>query len=191
MVLTWVLAFTLVPFGYDVNSITFLDIYSSLLLGQLIGAILYMVFFTFEFSLVLYRFYHTSSINSSVLKEHKVIAIKSILHCFTSTIGNILYVYIPIFGPLLYNIVIIAGIHFLFNFKIEKYLYISKWSANNWNFRSKVTPCRGSISKRSMYSVRIRKSADGFGPNTDQNSEIENELFASQYEIDTSNACAV
>lgn len=154
LVLPWVPAFLFIPLFYDVNSISFLDVYNKLLLLQLIGAIVYMVYFTLEFSIVLYGFYHNSVIDSHVLRKHKIIATKSILHCFTSIIGNVLYVYIPIFGPLLYSIFIIAGIHFLFNFKIERYYCSSadKSGSNSWNVTPKITP------RVAIYSVVSSKN---------------------------------
>jgi hypothetical protein len=130
LVLTWVPAYLFYPLFFYVNSLDYYVVYLQLLLIQLIGATVYIGYFTIEFSLVLYSFYNSFSVSSAILKKHKVLAIKSILHCFTSIIANVLYEYVPIFGPLLYNLFIIGGIHFLFNSKLDKCFGISKQNSS-------------------------------------------------------------
>jgi hypothetical protein len=129
LILPWAPAYLIVPFFYDTNSVSFLNVYGITLQIQLWGAIAYNFYFTFEFAFILTKMYSSSTVQGTSVNKAKIIAIKSIIHCFTSSIANILYVYVPVIGNGLYNIIILAGIHFLFNYKIEKtHRYISKIS---------------------------------------------------------------
>jgi hypothetical protein len=116
----WVPAYLFVPFFYDTNSLSFLAVYSITLQIQLWGVIAYNFYFTVEFTYILKKMYTGSTVQGISVRKAKILATKSIIHCFTSSIANILYVYVPDNGGRLYNIIILAGIHFLFNFKIEK-----------------------------------------------------------------------
>lgn len=119
----WAPAYLIVPFFYDTNSISFMKVYGTTLQIQLWGVIAYNFYFTLEFAFILKKIYSKSTIVET--SKPKIIAIKSIIHCITSSIANVVYVFIPGIGLGLYNIIILAGIHFLFNYKIEKtYRYV-------------------------------------------------------------------
>jgi hypothetical protein len=120
LVILWLPAYFIVPFFYDVNSVPFQDVYTITVQLQLFAAIAYNFYFTIEFGLILKSIYSKSTIQGASLKKAKIIAIKSIIHCVTSSVANVVYVYVPVLGDALYNVLIIAGIHFLFNYKLER-----------------------------------------------------------------------
>jgi hypothetical protein len=120
LIFTWLPAYTIYPFFFDVNSIEFLNVYLTILLPiEGWAVIAYNFYFTAEFTVLLYRIYSKSTVLTTSSKRAMIIAYKSIIHCFTSSLANLLYVYIPIYGVLLYCIIIVLGLHFLFNFKVE------------------------------------------------------------------------
>jgi len=119
MTLTWLPAFTIVPYFYDTNSDFFTRLNEIFLFIQGYGGLIYNVYFTYEFAKFLK---HASARHSATALRNKKIAIKSIIHCFSSSIGTVLAGYYVIEGALLYIIVIPIGLHFLFNFRLERLL---------------------------------------------------------------------
>jgi len=119
MTLTWLPAYTLLPYFYDTNSGAFGRINSLFLYVQGYGGVLYNFYFTYEFTLFLYR---GASGHSSRYLRHKRIAVKSIIHCFTSSIGTLLSGYYVVEGALILIIIIPVGLHLLFNIRIEELL---------------------------------------------------------------------
>jgi len=85
------------------------------------GSIAYNLYFTIEFTVVLYHVsFQGPASNSRTQEAVKMIAYKSIIHCVTSSLAILIYVYVPVYGVLIYSIIIICMLHFLFNFKVEK-----------------------------------------------------------------------
>jgi len=117
---TWLPAYTIVPFFYDTNSNTFWIVYNNLLLIQGWGAVLFNFYFTLEFVVFLQRANFRSPANiSSRVSRNKLIAVKSIIHCITSSVANLIAMYFLVEGALVYIISIPLGLHFLFNCKTE------------------------------------------------------------------------
>jgi len=121
MVLTWLPTYTVYPFFVDTNSASFLEASIFLLGIDGWGSIAYNFYFTVEFTVVLYKVsFEGPGSNSRTQEAVKMIAYKSIIHCVTSSLAILVYVYIPVYGVLIYSIIIICMLHFLFNFKVEK-----------------------------------------------------------------------
>jgi hypothetical protein len=81
---------------------------------------IYNFYFTFEFARILFRLARTPGVavdglGMKSMKKIKSVAIKSIIHCFTSSAAIIIFSYVPVYGLPIYNIVIVLGIHLLFN----------------------------------------------------------------------------
>lgn len=120
LVAPWASAYLIVPFFFDTNSERFLEGYDVTLQIQLWGAIAYNFYFTIEFARILNKIYSKSTIRNDSVIRAKIIALKSLTHCFLSITANLLYVYEPRLGNGTYNIIILTSMHFLFNYKIEK-----------------------------------------------------------------------
>jgi len=124
----WFPTYVIIPFFYDTNSDTFIFVNGYVLPICCWATIAYNSYFTGEFANVLYKAGRVSKgvSNTSQSKKVKIIAMKSILHCMTSSAANIFYAYVPVLGVLIYCIMLIFACHFLFNFKIENYVVSKK-----------------------------------------------------------------
>jgi hypothetical protein len=98
----------------------------------------YNLYFTYEFSRIGYHFIQKSkqlNSNSSTSKGLKRIVILSLCHCLTSSVANALIYFSDTFQTFyfdssMYNLMLVFGIHFFFNFKIES-SYCVKLVQNN------------------------------------------------------------
>jgi hypothetical protein len=132
-VATWLPAYTIVPFFYDTNSLEFAYVFGISTLINTWGSIAYNFYFTFEFSrLLLSSTVITFSVddNNKIIRKWsrlEIIAIKSIGHCITSSVATLSYYYgqykgysLYYYGFPTYPIIIVFGLHFWFNYKIER-----------------------------------------------------------------------
>jgi len=119
LTMTWLPAYTIAPYFVDTNSTEFWAFYNVMLTIQGWGSIVFNFFFTFEFVMFLKRAHATNRLPTSADSRNKRIAIKSIIHCMTSSGANFAANHNLVEGSLVYLIVIPAGLHFLFNSKIE------------------------------------------------------------------------
>jgi hypothetical protein len=152
LVLPWAVTFTIVPFFYDTNTDFYTNVYypyTNYLYSY--GTLAFNVYFTVQFGLILRKLYRPiiaarsadeceeddriptseSSIARSISRM-KVISIKSLIHCVTSSVASVLYTESPDAGYPMYNIIIILGLHLLFNCKIEK----QRWFLYLWYYLS-------------------------------------------------------
>jgi len=119
MTFSWVPAYTLGPYFVNTNVQPVADLIDLGLLIQGWGAIAFSIYFTYEFTLYLIR---GTARTSRVSRRNKKIAGKSILHCVSSCTGNYLASSNEmVLGVLIYIILIPPTLHFLFNFRIEKF----------------------------------------------------------------------
>lgn len=123
----WWPVYWLIPFFCNVNegNMTEFPVYGNKICC--IGNIFFNAYYTFRFSRTLYLVSSkATSTDTRQTKRVKIIAIKSIIHCCTSCFANIWadFVQLPDIssGFTIYSIIIIIGLHFLFNFKIENLL---------------------------------------------------------------------
>jgi len=117
---TWLPTYTVVPFFYNTNSNTFWEVYNKLLKIQGWGAVLFNFYFTLKFVVFLNRATprNEGNISNRVFRS-KILAMKSIVHCFTSSVANIVAMYFLMEGALAYICLIPLGLHCLFNCKID------------------------------------------------------------------------
>jgi hypothetical protein len=79
----------------------------------------YNLYFTLEFIYLAHDLNKKQNAFTENLSALKWIIYKSLIHCTTSSIANItVYWYLP-FDAIIFNMVMVFGIHFLFNYKIE------------------------------------------------------------------------
>jgi hypothetical protein len=57
--------------------------------------------------------------HGTTLIRFKILAIKNLFHCATSTVACFLYTYYPVVGYPLYIIIVVGGLHLWFNFALE------------------------------------------------------------------------
>ena len=76
--MTWIPAYIIVPFFYNVNDPNFTRVLVTTLAAQYWSTIAYNVYFTFEFGKILYDDYMGKATYSQAIK---IISIKSIIHC--------------------------------------------------------------------------------------------------------------
>lgn len=118
-----------IPIFYDMHSDNYiLSIITTALNAWAVVA--YNVFFTSEFIYILIKIYGSKDNFTAGIGNTKIylICVKSILHFIVSTLANVMYIYFPIFVPdtltfnIYYNMGICFGLHFLFNYKIDRYI---------------------------------------------------------------------
>lgn len=110
---------TFLPLFINTNAVPEFNTYAFFVTS--FGTILYNVYYTYEFTVLMYGYIKNMITHSDTLK---MIVIKSLIHCITSSIANsLLYcsgTYLTFyFDSMIFNMMILSGIHFLFNFKIE------------------------------------------------------------------------
>lgn len=116
---------TFLPFFFDVNNdMVYARYCSAVFLVMLWGTIAFNIHFTFVFSYLGYDLIQKNNRSCRQTNNVKWIIFKSLCHCVTSSIVNGLvyfsYTYNTFyFDSIMYNMVIVFGIHFFFNFKIE------------------------------------------------------------------------
>jgi len=126
----WILAYSLLPFYCDTNTESFWKVYGHFSVASGYLVLLYNLYFTLEFSFVLYKAaLRTAAIaprtgravrrSSCAAKRAKIVAIKSIIHCISSSTWNVVASYSLGVGGLLFLIFIPLGLHVLFNCKLE------------------------------------------------------------------------
>ena len=114
----WLATYTIVPFFMSTNTEKFNKKNALFLHVGCSCSILYTLYFTAEFTLVLRRI--NSRMKTARISASKIITIKSILHCFTSCLADLLFASAPPPYPnLIYNFIVVCNCHLIFNFKIE------------------------------------------------------------------------
>jgi len=118
LVLPWAPFFWFVPFFMDCNSDRAWHI-NSVTYGFQTGAqVLYDAYFTAVFLRILHRSTNIAACSSS---GHLILALKSSIHCLISLFTAIfIYFRDSADGQVLYEVLTIFGLHFVFNYKIEK-----------------------------------------------------------------------
>lgn len=130
IVLPYYSTLTFLPLFIDMNEEASVNLETTLLEINSLGTIIYNLYFTALFSYLADSF--TRKVKSRLLKW---IIIKSLFHCVTSSIANILVDTSAIFNTFyfdsnMYNIMIVFGIHFLFNYKIESSIHVRRFVGN-------------------------------------------------------------
>jgi hypothetical protein len=130
IVLPYHTAIIFLPFAVDMNSdnarLVGDGFRSKLRQIEMWGTIVYNTYFTLVFSYIGYTFVKSTNRRSNSLKW---IIIKSLCHCVTSSIATTLVYFSYVNGNFffdynMYNMMIVFGIHFLFNFKIEDTYFV-------------------------------------------------------------------
>jgi hypothetical protein len=132
----------LLPFFIDMNSALGLLIYNRTLIVDIWGTVLFNVFYTFEFLHLAYKLNKKQKNFSKETTNIKWIIYKSLIHCSTSSIANIRKkrkvefnhtspTFHVIYSTFLFNIILVCGIHFLFNYKIENSCLVKRRSKRN------------------------------------------------------------
>lgn len=121
---TWFPIYSIVPFFYDTNGVDFAYYYFITLSIQVWGTVAYNFYFTFEFSMILRSISTGKASQTEALRRistlRAIISFKSIIHCITSSLASLVYLYFPEVGNPVYTILIICAMHILFNSKVEK-----------------------------------------------------------------------
>ena len=124
---SWFPLYSFVPFIWNVNTKSSIYAYSIMLPIQVWGTVAYNFYFTFEFAIILRNISNGKGCQTDTLKRtanlRALISIKSIMHCISSSVASLVYLYYPVLGAPIYIIIIVLGMHFLFNSKVEKYLF--------------------------------------------------------------------
>lgn len=121
IVLPYYSTMTFLPLFVDMNTAYLIAFIDEVFTLQIWGTIAQNIYFTFVFSYLGYNFIQKRKHSSLGSDNFKWIVIKSLIHCVTSSVANALvYTWSDFFfGPNMYNILIVFGIHFLFNYKVE------------------------------------------------------------------------
>jgi hypothetical protein len=90
------------------------------------GTIGYNLYFTAEFLYLAHHLNKKQEAFTDNLNVLKWITYKSLIHCATSSIANLLLYWYLSFDAIMFNMVIVFGIHFLFNYKIENSFVVTK-----------------------------------------------------------------
>jgi hypothetical protein len=121
---TWFPIYSIVPFFYDTNAEKFAYYYFITLSIQVWGTVAYNFYFTFEFSMILRSISTGKASQTEALGRistlRAIISFKSIIHCITSSLASLIYLYIPKVGNPVYVIMIVFAMHILFNSKVER-----------------------------------------------------------------------
>jgi len=113
-VFMWEAAFTIVPFFCDVNSnALFIHVNNVIYALSTWLTVAYNVYFVLAFSKTVYLI-----AKKSTGTNIKIIAVKGVMHCMSSSCANI-YGADSNLGALLFLMWVPTSLHFLFNFKIE------------------------------------------------------------------------
>ena len=125
---TWFPMYSIVPFFYDTNNAAIVENYFITLSVQVWGTVAYNFYFTIEFAIILRNINSGKASQTDTLKKSSklraIISIKSIIHCMASSLASLIYLYIPAVGNPIYVIMIISGMHILFNSRVEKYIIL-------------------------------------------------------------------
>ena len=125
---TWFPMYSIVPFFYDTNSASVVNNYYITLGVQVWGTVAYNFYFTIEFAIILQNINSGKASQTDTLKKSSklraLISVKSIIHCMSSSLASLIYLYIPAVGNPIYVIMIISGMHILFNSRVEKYILL-------------------------------------------------------------------
>jgi len=120
--LLWLPGYTISPFFSNMNSDSpYLSVYSELYIISGWVVLVYNFYFMLRFTYTWYVVYKvkTGKERSETWKV-EIVAIKGIVHCFSSSCANVFSSYNLNFGALMYLIWIPATLHFTFNIKVEK-----------------------------------------------------------------------
>jgi len=123
-ILIWAPAYSILPFFCNINSVSFWNVYGELCVVSGYLVLVYNLYFTFEFAFALHISATKTAVatgESAAAQRIKAVAIKSIFHCINSSIWNIVSSYWLGIGNLLFVVFIPFGIHFLFNYKLERF----------------------------------------------------------------------
>jgi len=121
-VLMWAPAYSVLPFFYNTNSVSFWNVYGQFYVASGYLVLLYNLYFTVEFAFALFKVVSkaaTTTATASSGRRIRTVAIKSIIHCINSSVWNVVSSYCIGIGNLLFLIFIPFGLHFLFNYKVE------------------------------------------------------------------------
>lgn len=141
IVLPYYSTVTFLPLFADMNNnVVFIDFGKYVYIINTWGTILYDVYFTVLFSYLAYICIQKSNSFARRSNDVEWIIFKSLCHCVTSTVANALIYFSEtyttfLFDSSMYNIMIVFGIHFFFNFKIEKWSFMKQLLGNR-NVRS-------------------------------------------------------
>ena len=126
---TWFPVYSIIPFFYNTNETLFISYYFITLSVQVWGTVAYNFYFTMEFSKILHSINSGKASKTDALQRtarlRTIISIKSIIHCMSSSLASLIYLYLPAIGNPVYVIMIISAMHILFNAKIEKYIQVA------------------------------------------------------------------
>jgi hypothetical protein len=90
------------------------------------GTIGYNLYFTAEFLYLAHDLNKKQTPFTENQNGLKCIIYKNLVHCATSSIANIILYYYSPFNVIMFNMVIVFGIHFLFNYKIENSCVVTR-----------------------------------------------------------------
>ena len=138
LILPWLPSQTVIPFFYNTNTPLY-GHYSGILLNLVtVATILYNFYFTLRFMLILRSLLWKPTVgpsgvatpvsplgllmNNSIVK---VVALKSIGHCITSSVAAVTES--PVFPPginnVCFNLIIVVGMHFWFNYTNDSFVF--------------------------------------------------------------------
>ena len=123
LVLPWFPAYSFIPIFYDTNDPTFTKSFYISTIAVSVAIVVYNFMITFEFTKILLSIYipgiarsakiagktDESDTSSLPLAKIKSVAIRSLGHCLTSSSGVFCYLFLPIYGPPLQTLVLVAG----------------------------------------------------------------------------------
>jgi hypothetical protein len=89
------------------------------------GTIGYNLYFTLEF-LKLAHELNKKQRGFTHINTLQWVIYKNLIHCATSSFANIMVYFVLCFDAIMYNMVIVFGIHFLFNYKIENSFMVTR-----------------------------------------------------------------
>jgi len=120
LILTWLPEYTFVPFFWDTNSLSFANFYNVTSPIYQWGVLTYNILFSGKFSWILWKNYSAiAKTNTSSSRRTRLVAIKSLVHCVTSSAASLISMNCGMIGVVLYPSIIVLSLHFIFNFKIE------------------------------------------------------------------------
>ena len=117
-------AYNIVPAFYNTNSTFCTYAFSVATACSTACIVAYNFYFTFQFSKILLFIYNPLLMRLQTpfhaLEKIKWVGLRSIGHCFTSSLAAVLYVVFPHWGRMAQEMAIVAGMHFWFNMTIER-----------------------------------------------------------------------
>jgi hypothetical protein len=150
------------PLFYDMNSDNYIVLIYLIELNAW-AFLAFEVYYLGEFIYVLFNMYGRKDDTDGRSSVIKIVIIKSFCHFSTSATANLLYIYWNQFladalvYTLIYNIAISFGLHFFFNFKIEKVAYFvfdAYLSVRHFNLTDSDANTKSSGAQNTFLSVK-------------------------------------